>query len=324
MVASMMSLEWQILLAVALDFVIGDPRPFPHPVKFIGRLAEALEPPFRRMIKSPRGAGTMTALTVVCVVVICAAGLVSGFRWIHPLAGDLVSAFLIYTSIAARDLVQHSIEVYRALKAGSLSNARNRVAWICGRDVDRLEEDGVVKATVESVAENLVDGVISPLFYAVLGGPVGAMAYKAINTLDSTFGYKNERYLEFGWASAKIDDVANYLPARIAGILVPVASFILGLNARDSWRAFVRDRNRHPSPNAGQAEAAVAGALGIQLGGLSYYSGVPSDKPKLGDPLSVPDDEHILVANRLLWVTFGLCLALFLSVRLLAQEWIGL
>ncbi len=232
-----MSLEWQILLAVALDFVIGDPRPFPHPVKFMGKLATALELPYRSVIKSPRVAGIATALTVVSVVVICSVGLVLVFRWIHPLAGDLVSAFLIYTSIAARDMVQHSVEVYRALKAGSLPDARNRVAWICGRDVDRLEEQGVVKATVESVAENLVDGVISPVFYAVLGGPVAAMAYKAINTLDSTFGYKDERYLEFGWASARIDDVANYIPARIAGILVPASSFILGL----STERFVED-----------------------------------------------------------------------------------
>jgi adenosylcobinamide-phosphate synthase len=319
-----MNLEWQILIAVSLDFLIGDPRSFPHPVKLMGRLALSLELPVRRMIGSPRVAGILTALTVVCVVAVCSAALVFLFRSFHPLAGDVVSILLIYASLAARDMVRHSIEVYNAIKSGSIRDARKRVAWICGRDVDRLEEKDVVRATVESVAENMVDGVISPLFYAMLGGPVVAMAYKAISTLDSTFGYKNDRYLEFGWASAKIDDVANFIPARIAGILVPVAAFVLRMRPVDSWRAFIRDRHKHPSPNSAQAEAAVAGALGIQLGGLSYYSGKPSQKQNLGDPVIDPDSEHILMANRLLWVTFGLCLVLFLAGRLLVKEWAGL
>ena len=188
---------------------------------------------------------------------------------------------------------------------------------ICGRDTEQLDESGIARATVESVAENMVDGVIAPLFFAAIGGAVGIMAYKAINTLDSTFGYKNDRYLEFGWASAKLDDIAGFIPARLTALLVPAAAILLRLSPAHSLRVFVRDRLKHPSPNAGQAEAAVAGALGIQLGGLSYYSGVPSDKPQLGDPLASAGPEHIVRANSLLLMTLGLAMALLLGARFL-------
>jgi adenosylcobinamide-phosphate synthase len=168
---------------------------------------------------------------------------------------------------------------------------------------------------VESVAENMVDGVIAPLFFATIGGAVGIMVYKSINTLDSTFGYKNDKYLEFGWASAKVDDIANFFPARLAALLVPVAALFLLRSPVRSFRVFLRDRLKHPSPNAGQAEAAVAGALGIQLGGLSYYSGVPSDKPTLGDALTSVGPQHVVRANALLLITSGLALALLLATR---------
>jgi adenosylcobinamide-phosphate synthase len=186
---------------------------------------------------------------------------------------------------------------------------------ICGRDTDRLDEDGIIRATVESVAENTVDGVTAPLFYAVILGPVGLMLYKAINTLDSTFGYRNERYELFGWASAKLDDLANYIPSRITGLLIPVAAFLLGLRWQDSYRVFLRDRGKHPSPNAGQTEAAFAGALGLQLGGLSYYGGKASEKPTLGDPVNRPVFYHIRYANLLMIVTSALFLLLALGVR---------
>jgi adenosylcobinamide-phosphate synthase len=315
-----MTLEQQILLALTLDLFFGDPRWLPHPVKLMGRLALALETPLRRRIASPRLAGVMTAGLVVLAAGGVSAAVVIGCGMIHPLAGDLASVFLLYTGIAARDMIRHSAAVYQALYDGSLSEARRRVAMICGRDTDRLDEDDAAKATVESVAENMVDGVTSPLFYAVIGGPVGIMAYKAISTLDSTFGYKNERYREFGWASARLDDVASFIPARFTALVVPLAALILRLKPVNSIRIFFRDRGKHPSPNAGQAEAAVAGALGVQLGGLSYYGGQPSEKPRLGDPTLPVTADHILQANRLLLVTSGFVLALFLGMRSLIVQ----
>jgi adenosylcobinamide-phosphate synthase len=311
-----MNLDCQILIAAALDLVIGDPRWFPHPVKLMGKLAMGLEPRFRAIMKSQRWAGVVIASVVIVTTAICAAGLVILFRSIDPLAGDFMSIFLIYSGIAARDMVDHSSKIYRSLKKGSLEEARHGVAMICGRDTDQLDDAGCVRATVESVAENAADGVISPLFYAVIGGPIAIMAYKAVNTLDSTFGYKNPKYIEFGWFSARLDDLANFIPARLTGILIPVAALILNLNAVRSYRIFARDRLRHPSPNAGQAEAAMAGALGIQLGGLSYYDGEPSNKPTIGELLTRPKPGDIRDANRLLLVTFGLALVLFLGIRL--------
>jgi adenosylcobinamide-phosphate synthase len=310
-----MRLEYQILLAVALDLLVGDPRWLPHPVRFIGRFAVWAEAPFRSLIKSPRIAGMTTVFVVVGLTAALSWALVYGAGYVHPYAGHLVSILLLWTGIAARDMIKHSSEVVGALNAGSLPEARRRVGMICGRDTESLDESGIARATVESVAENMVDGVVAPLFFAAIGGPVGIMAYKAINTLDSTFGYKNDRYLEFGWASAKLDDIANFIPARLTALLVPVAAMFLLHRPDRSLRVFFRDRLKHPSPNAGQAEAAVAGALGIQLGGLSYYSGVPSNKPLLGDALTSVGPEHVVRANALLLITSGLALALLLGAR---------
>ena len=311
-----MPLEYIILLAVALDLVIGDPRWFPHPVKFIGRLALALERPTRRLFP-PRIAGIVAALIVVAVTALTSFGLVWGAARIHPIAGDIVSVFLIYTGIAIRDMIKHSKEVWKALRSGDIVASRARVAMICGRDTDQLDEPQIVAATVESVAENLVDGVTAPLFFAALGGSVGIMAYKAVSTLDSTFGYKNERYKEFGWASAKLDDIAAFIPSRLTGIIVPVAALFLRQRAWSSLRIFLRDRNKHPSPNAGQSEAAFAGALSAQLGGLSYYQGKPSEKPKLGDPIEPLVPYQINRANRLMLFTTALFLFMCLGVRII-------
>jgi adenosylcobinamide-phosphate synthase len=316
-----MQLEYQIVAAVLLDLLLGDPRGFPHPVKLIGNLALKLESPARRLIASPWRAGIAVAIAVVGFTALAAWALLAIAGAIHPIVGDMVSIFLLYSGIAARDMIAHSRNVYEALKSGTLSLAQRRVGMICGRDTERLDESGVARATVESVAENMVDGVTAPLFFAVLGGPVALMAYKAASTLDSTFGYKNERYLEFGWASAKLDDVANFIPSRITGVLAPLAAMILGGRWLQAIWVFFRDRNKHPSPNAGQAESAVAGALGVQLGGLSYYGGHPSSKPSLGDPLVPVTAGHIVQANNLLLVTSGLALVVFLGVRLVILNW---
>ncbi|MEJ2717838.1 MAG: adenosylcobinamide-phosphate synthase CbiB [Deltaproteobacteria bacterium] len=317
-----MRLEYQILVAVALDLVIGDPRWFPHPVKLIGRLALLLEEPFRRLFTNQYLSGAVAAVSIISITAAGSYAVIWLAATVHPAAGDAVSILLIYTGIAARDMIRHSTEVWRALRAGDIEQARVRVGMICGRDTDRLEEPGIVGATVESVAENLVDGVTAPLFFAFIGGPVGVMAYKAVSTLDSSFGYKNERYRDFGWASARLDDIAAFVPSRLTAILVPVAALVAGQRSWNSLKIFLRDRSKHPSPNAGQSEAAFAGALGVQLGGLSYYDGRPSNKPKLGDPLSDLSPGKIRDANTLMAASSLCVLAVLLGLdALLVHVW---
>lgn len=314
-----MRLEYQILVALALDCFLGDPRWFPHPVRAIGRVAAALERPIRRLIPSPRLAGTITSVLVI--------GTTAGLSWFvvalcaeqSPVAGIMATALLIYSTIALRDLVQHAQEVYRALTEDNLEAARARVGRIVGRDTEHLSESEVARAAVESVAESIVDGVTAPLFYAIIAGPVGAMAYRATNTLDSTFGYLNEQHRDFGWASARLDDVANYIPARLTAPIIGLAALLLRLHAKKSIRMVLRDARKHASPNAGFAESAVAGALGVQLGGLNYYFGKPSRKPTLGDPEEPMAPDHILQATRLA-VTASL---LFAALGLLGRIGLG-
>jgi adenosylcobinamide-phosphate synthase len=318
-----MKLEYQILAAVALDALVGDPQWPLHPVRLIGRLAQCLESPGRRLLRNQRLAGVVVALVVLGAAGLVSHGILVGAGKLHPLAGDVAAVLLIYVTVAARDLVKHSAAVYEALAAGDLSTARKRASLIVGRDTENLDESEVSRAAVESVAESTVDGVTAPLFFAFLGGPVGAVVYRAVNTLDSTFGYKDERYLRFGWASARLDDVANFLPARLTGPLMALAAALLFRRGGESWRILRRDAHRHSSPNAGIPEAAMAGALGVQLGGVSYYSGEPVEKPTIGDPAERLSREHIVRANRLMWVTLGLCLALCAGLRMAVLGLLG-
>lgn len=312
-----MNLAYEIVAAMALDLAIGDPRWLPHSVRGIGWLAQGLEGLTRRCFPWPRLAGLVTAVLVVGVTGLCAYGVVAlAARW-NPLAGAIVSILLIYTTIAARDLCRHSRAVYRALAEGDLVEARRCVGMIVGRDTEHLDETEVTRAAVESVAESIVDGVTAPLFFAVVAGPVGAMVYRAINTLDSTFGYTNERYREFGWASARLDDAANFIPSRLTAPLVCLAAAFLRMHPAASWRILLRDARNHSSPNSGLAEAAVAGALGVRLGGLNDYFGRPSQKPAIGDATRELAKEHILHANALMLVTSLLFLAMCLGLRFL-------
>ena len=310
-----MRLEYQILIAVLLDLAFGDPRWFPHPVRLIGRLISALEGPARRAIPDARIAGAVTALTVIVIAVVATASLIGIARGVHPLLGDAAGIIVLYTTIAARDLARHSLDVYRALARFDLADARRLVSWMVGRDTERLTETEVVRAAVESVAENSVDGIIAPLFFAALGGPVGAMAYKAINTLDSMIGYTNERYIAFGRTAARIDDGANFVPARLAAPILAAAAAILGLRASAAWRIARRDGRKNLSPNAGIPEAAVAGALGIRLGGSMERRGRPVNQPEIGDPLEPLVRGHILAANRLMFLATAIATAMFLTVR---------
>lgn len=315
----MIPLYLQILLAILLDLLLGDPRWLPHPVQEIGWLAQRCEAPLRRLISNQKLAGVAALLLVVGCTTALGFGLLKIASGIHPLAGDIVAILLIYTGLAARSLHDHALAVYRPLQAGDLTEARQRVGWLVGRDTAELDDEGVTRATVESVAENTVDGCTAPLLFACLAGPVGALAYKAISTLDSTFGYKTERYLQFGWGSARLDDLANLIPARLTALLVVPASLVLGLQAGTAWRIFRRDRHNHPSPNGGQIEAAVAGALGVRLGGINRYFGQPSSRPFMGDPLQPLAAQHILQTVRLMWLVYGLVALLGVSIRLLAD-----
>lgn len=307
--------DCQILIAVAIDLVLGDPRWLPHPVRGIGRLAVGAEAIARRLLGSTRIAGLMAALAVYVAAGLAAWGAIRLAALWDPLAADAVSIALIYTTIAARDLVGHSMAVFRALKAGDIGAARRRVGEIVGRDTAGLDESGVIRAAVESVAESTVDGVTAPLFFAVIAGPVGAIVYRAINTLDSMFGHQDDRYRDFGWAAARIDDLANYLPARLTVPLACLAAALMGQRPVGAMKTVLRDGRNHASPNSGLAEAVMAGALGVQLGGVTFYDGQPMEKPTIGDAVTPLRVQHIRTANAMMLVSSALSLAALLLVR---------
>lgn len=315
-----MRLELQILLAVLLDLLMGDPRWLPHPVRLIGRLIAFLENPLRRITSSQRFNGGLLAVTVIAATGGVTFGVLRFAAWIDPLAADIVSALFIYTALSIRDLGKHGMDVYRALKSGNLAAARAKVAWLVGRDTDVLDETGVVRAAVESVAENTVDGVIAPLFFAALFGPVGAMMYKAVSTLDSMVGYKNEKYYHFGWAAARLDDVANFLPARLCAPLMAIGAWLTGNRPMQAWRICLRDRRHHASPNSGIPEAAMAGALGVQLGGPLFRQGIRIELPTLGDALNPLETRHILQANYIMLAVSLAAVTFFTAARWMVEK----
>jgi adenosylcobinamide-phosphate synthase len=276
-----------LLAAYAVDRLVGDPRGIPHPVVVIGWCITRLESVLRLLAKREqhlRAAGVLFPVLIVggsftgTWLAVTAAGL------IHPWLASLLEIWLISTTIAAKGLAAAGMDIYRPLRLGETEDARRSLAMVVGRDTERLDEPEICRGAVETVAENIVDAVVSPLFYAAIGGAPLAMAYRAANTLDSMVGYKNERYQHLGWASAKFDDLLNFIPARLTALLLVAASWWKGLDWRRCWRTVRRDARLHPSPNSGWPEAAVAGALGVQLGGLNYYQGVPSHRARLGDP----------------------------------------
>lgn len=310
-----MRIEYQVVIAFVLDSVLGDPRWFPHPVKYIGRVALVLEKTMRKIIGNPRFAGIITAIITIAGTAGLASLLLIAVGQVHPLASDILGILIIYTTIAARDLKEHAKRVFRALQAGDLPKARNALGMMVGRDTEKLDEPEVVRGVVESVAENLVDGVTAPLMFAILGGPAGAIAYKAINTLDSTFGYRTPRYLMFGWASARIDDLANWLPARLTAPCIVMASAIMGKDAAGAARIARRDGSKHDSPNSAISEAAFAGALGVQLGGLNYYEGKAHQGLLIGDDRIALEPCHITEANKLMYLSSILFAFIAIGIR---------
>ncbi len=304
-----------IVLAYILDLLIGDPRFLPHPVKGMGQAITFLERILRKLPFNLYLSGCVLVVVLVGGTFMLAGKILSIVFQLNPFLGEAVTVFLIYTALSIRDLDKEAKEVYLALEAGDIVMARKKLSRIVGRDTGELDTDEIVRATVETVAENTVDGIISPLFFAFLGGAPLALAFKAVNTLDSMVGYKNERYARFGWASARIDDLANFIPARISAIMIPLAASILKRRGRISFFTMVRDGKKSFSPNAGIPEAAFSGALGIALGGITFYRGKRLFVPVKGEDIKPKDTGDILDAIRLMYVTSGVALLLGGAIR---------
>ena len=310
---------WAVLGGFVLDALFGDPAWLPHPVVYMGKAISRLEKFLRpRLPKTPQGELLGGAIVAFCLSVgtFLLTGLVCrGAARLHPLLGLAVQMFWCGQALAARGLVQESTNVYKELKKPDLPGARKAVSRIVGRDTAELTAEGVTKAAVETVAENASDGVIAPLLYMLIGGAPLALTYKAINTMDSMLGYKNEKYLYFGRVPAKLDDVANYIPSRLAGLLWVAAAALTGNSARGAWKIWRRDRRRHASPNSAQTESACAGALGVQLAGPAYYFGQYYPKLTIGDALRPIEPEDILRANRMMYVASSFALAWGCAIR---------
>ncbi|WP_088034516.1 adenosylcobinamide-phosphate synthase CbiB [Evansella clarkii] len=282
-----------LLLAIVLDLIIGDPRWLPHPVIYTGKLISLLESKWNKGA-SRKGRGILLTATVIGVVFSMSITGVFLTYWIHPALGFVTEIYLLSTTIAVNGLQKAANDVFKPLSEGNLEEARHSLSMIVGRDTANLPESEIVRGTVETVAENTVDGVTSPLFWTVIGGAPLAMAYRAVNTLDSMVGYKNEQYINFGWASARLDDIANWLPARMTAFSMLAASIFIK-NSLKSHALHItwRDARKHPSPNSGWPEAMVAGLSGVQLGGTNYYGGRKSDRAKMGEPLQKLEASHI-------------------------------
>ena len=312
---------WAVLGGFVLDALFGDPAWLPHPVVYMGKAISKLEKFLcPRLPKTPQGELLGGAIVAFCLPVgtFLLTGLVCwGAARLHPLLGLAVQMFWCGQALAAKGLVQESTNVYKELKKPDLPGARKAVSRIVGRDTAELTAEGVTKAAVETVAENASDGVIAPLLYMLIGGAPLALTYKAINTMDSMLGYKNEKYLYFGRVPAKLDDVANYIPSRLAALLWVAAAAFTHNDAKGAWKIWRRDRRRHASPNSAQTESACAGALGVQLAGPAYYFGQYYPKLTIGDALRPIEPEDILRANRMMYAESILALAIGLGLRVL-------
>ena len=307
-----------LLLGFCIDLLLGDPRWLYHPVQAIGALISHLEPPLRRAFPQRlRLAGAVLVIAVVAITGIVTGGLLFLLHRLHPVAGFVGETIVCWLILATKSLRTESMKVVKALETGTLDDGRKAVSMIVGRDTEHLSEEEVLKAAVETVAENASDGILAPLLFAAVLGPVGGMCYKAVNTMDSMVGYKNDRYLDFGRAAAKVDDVLNFLPARISGFLMCLAAY-LGFDGKNAFRIFFRDRKNHASPNSAHTEAACAGALGLKLGGTHDYFGKPVVKPTIGDDLRPVRRGDVAAANRLALLTAILALLLFDLLPLLA------
>lgn len=313
-----------------LDLLLGDPQGFPHPIRLIGGMIARLESlllgdqDLSDREKFRRGV-VLAVLAPAASVLVTGAILILAWK-LHTVLGILAETVMTWQILAARCLETESMKVYQCLKRDDLPAARKAVSMIVGRDTECLDADGVARAAVETVAENTSDGVIAPMLYTALGGPVLGFFYKTVNTMDSMVGYKNDRYLYFGRAAARFDDAVNYLPARISALLMILAAFLGGrqFSGKRAFSIWRRDNRKHASPNSAQTESVCAGALGIRLAGDARYFGKIVKKPYIGDPLRPVEAEDIRRANRLMygtaWLSEGICLGIMAVVAVMAGK----
>ena len=298
----------KIWIAYVLDLIFGDPQNVVHPVQVIGKIISAGEKVLlRKKYKFLAGAVLnifTVSITYTLMYLISKSVKISVFFMI-------IEIYLMYTIFSINSLAREGNRVYRILKEGDIEKARKDLSYLVSRDTEMMDEKMIIRSTMETISENTVDGIVAPMFYMFLGGMPLAMAYKAINTLDSMVGYKNEKYMDFGKFSAKVDDAVNFIPARITGILIVLASMILGYDYKNSLKIFIRDRKNHSSPNSAHSEASVAGALGVQFGGKVSYFGKEIDKPTIGDKTKEFELEDIRKNIRIMYVTSFLSLVIF-------------
>lgn len=306
----------EITLGFLLDLIIGDPQNPIHPIRIIGSLCKTIEKFFRKILKkSLKVAGLMTWISVILIVFLFNYYLLKGAYAINNIFGVVLASIMIYFCISTKALKIEGLKVVKYVIKDDIEGARKQLSYIVGRDTKNLDKESILKAVVETVAENMSDGVIAPLFYAGIGGAPLAFLYKAVNTMDSMFGYKNDKYIEFGYFPAKLDDVFNYIPARLSGYFIVVVSFILGLDYKNSFKIYKRDKNNHSSPNSAHPEAAVAGALNVQLGGPNYYFGKLVEKQTIGDDREKIDINKVNNTNNILYCSavLGCIMALIIN-----------
>ncbi len=310
-----------LALGLIIDFMFGDPKWLYHPVCLIGNLIGWLEKRIRAMLpKTSMGelAGGIIEVSIVCLICLVVPYIIIFVLYTYLWwAGFLLETFWCYQLLAARSLKDESMKVYTALKEGTIEDARYAVSMIVGRDTESLNEEGVTKATVETVAESTSDGIIAPAFYMAIGGVPLMFLYKAINTMDSMLGYKNDKYLYFGRCAAMLDDIANFIPARLAGLFMVIVSGLMGFDSANAAKIFKRDRRNHASPNSAHTESAMAGALCVQLAGNAYYFGKLYEKPTIGDGVRAVQAEDIANANKLAYATAVLGVCIFALVRVI-------
>lgn len=313
-----------IALAFFIDLAVGDPPRWPHPVKWVGKMISFFDRRWNREVNRQLK-GTVMVLAVIGLVFSAGFLLVLLFYKIHPIVGILAEAAMISTAIAQKSLGEAAREVYEPLRSGDLPEARKKLSYIVGRDTEQLPEAEIVRGTVETVAENTSDGITAPLFWSLIGGAPLALVYRAINTCDSMVGYKNDQYREFGWASAKLDDLFNWVPARLTAIVMMCVMKPMKTSYRKAWSILLRDAKKHPSPNSGWGEAAVASLLGIRLGGVNVYQGKRSYRTVIGESLAALQIHHISLAVMIMKRTsWAFLLLLFIGgvVCELAFAWI--
>ena len=314
-----MTLVIKIWIAYVLDLIFGDPQNIIHPVQIIGKMINIGEKSLLgKKYKSDRKYKFFAGMILNITVISLTYGIAYLIRRIseNSIIFTVAEIYLMYTIFSINSLAREGNRVYNILKEGNIERARKDLSYLVSRDTETMDEKMIIRSTMETISENTVDGIVAPMLYMFLGGLPLSMTYKAINTFDSMVGYKNEKYMDFGKFSAKLDDVANFIPARITGILIVIASMILGYDYKNSLKIFIRDRKNHSSPNSGHAEAGVAGALGVQFGGRVSYFGKEVDKPVIGDKIKDFELEDIKKNIKIMYVASFLSLVMFSVISL--------